>query len=123
MDNINREIRVYIDELKSRVEKMDNIEQIKQLIANYEVLKIEKKSTDKCEAFTSNGKQCSRKKKGLGKFCGIHEITPNDKKQHNEIERINIQGIYYYIDKTGNVYSPKDMMEGKETKIGKIKSM
>jgi hypothetical protein len=123
MDNINREIRIYIDELKSRVGKLDNIEEIKELIANYEVLKIEKKSTDKCEAFTSNGKQCSRKKKGLGKFCGIHEITPNDNKQHNEIERINIQGIYYYIDKTGNVYSPKDMMEGKETKIGKIKSM
>ena len=123
MDNINRDIQKYIEELKSRVDKLDNIHEIKELISNYEVLKIEKKCTDKCEAFTSNGKQCSRKKKGLGKFCGIHEISTNEKTNHNEIERINIQGIYYYIDKTGNVYSPKDMMEGKETKIGKIKSM
>ena len=123
MENINREIHDYIQEIKSRVAKLDNIEEIKELIANYEVLKIEKKCTDKCEALTSNGKQCSRKKKGLGKFCGIHSISHEDKPNHNEIERINIQGIYYYIDKVGNVYSPKDMMEGKETKIGKIKTV
>ena len=34
MDNINRDIQKYIEELKSRVDKLDNIHEIKQLIAN-----------------------------------------------------------------------------------------
>ena len=123
MDLINKEIDEYMKTFKSRITKIDDIDELKKFIADYEILKIQKKPSDKCEACTSNGKRCSRNKKGLGKFCGIHAVSLEDKKKINEIERVNIQGIYYYIDKTGNVYNPKDMMEGRETKIGKLQSM
>lgn len=122
MDNINKEIDSYIRELKNKVKQIHDLDEIKEFIDKYEVLKINNKCDNKCEAFTSNGKQCSRKKKGLGKLCGIHEVSTENKDKSNQIERINIQGIFYYIDKIGNVYSPKDMIEGNEIKIGTVKT-
>ena len=74
---------------------------------------------ERCCALRLNGERCTRKKKN-NEFCGTHikgipygSIQEN---QHNSDVKIDvwleeINGIYQYIDKTGNVYSTEDITE------------
>lgn len=83
---------------------------------------------DRCCAKRANGEQCTRKKKNPeDMFCGTHmkgtphgiveenEDTLNQKEQNIKVEvwAQEMQGIIYYIDKTGNVYQTEDIISNK----------
>ena len=80
---------------------------------------------ERCMALKSNGKQCTRRKKGNCKFCGTHikgtlngvvNDTENDTKQKQkklEITTTEIQGIQYFIDADENVYNTYDVHQNK----------
>jgi len=80
---------------------------------------------DRCSAKRANGEQCTRRRKDdTGEYCGTHlKGTPhgiiddeNEVKQTTqkiEVWAQDIQGIIYYIDKTGNVYQAEDIVNNK----------
>lgn len=80
---------------------------------------------DRCCAKRANGEQCTRRRKDeTGEYCGTHmKGTPhgiiddqNEVKQTTqkiEVWAQDIQGIIYYIDKTGNVYQAEDIVNNK----------
>lgn len=79
---------------------------------------------DRCCAKRANGEQCTRRKKEECGYCGTHmKGTPhgvvdeqeNAEPQTQKIEvwAQDIQGIIYYIDKTGNVYQTEDIISNK----------
>ncbi len=76
---------------------------------------------DRCCAKRANNEQCSRRKKEGSEYCGTHlkgtpngicsteiEDVPTTKKV--EVWAQDIQGIIYFIDKTGNVYQTEDII-------------
>ena len=78
---------------------------------------------DRCCAKRASGEQCTRRKKAGCEYCGTHlKGTPHGicdledalKPQGKKIEvwAQDIQGIIYYIDKSGNVYQAEDIMHG-----------
>jgi len=79
---------------------------------------------DRCCAKRANGEQCTRRKKEECGYCGTHmKGTPHgivDDQEENkpltqkiEVWAQDIQGIIYYIDKTGNVYQAEDIISNK----------
>uniref|UniRef100_A0A6C0HEM2 Uncharacterized protein n=1 Tax=viral metagenome TaxID=1070528 RepID=A0A6C0HEM2_9ZZZZ len=79
---------------------------------------------DRCCAKRANGEQCTRRKKEECGYCGTHmKGTPHgvvDEQEENvpqtqkiEVWAQDIQGIIYYIDKTGNVYQAEDIISNK----------
>ena len=81
--------------------------------------------TDRCTAKRANGDQCTRRRKEGCMYCGTHEKgAPHGVIEHNNLEdefvKINIwvqeiRGIQYYLDDSGNVYDPKDILETKKS--------
>ena len=79
---------------------------------------------DRCCAKRANGEQCTRRKKEECGYCGTHtKGTPHGvvdeqddsipQTQKIEVWAQDIQGIIYYIDKTGNVYQTEDIISNK----------
>lgn len=79
---------------------------------------------DRCCAKRASYEQCTRRKKEGSEYCGTHlKGTPHgicDAKNNNksstqkiEVWAQDIQGIIYYIDKTGNVYQAEDIIVNK----------
>jgi len=76
---------------------------------------------DRCCAKRANGEQCTRRKRVEEEYCGTHmKGIPHgiiDSKENTkdttfkvEVWAQDIQGIIYYIDKTGNVYKAEDIV-------------
>lgn len=70
---------------------------------------------------SSDGVQCTRKKKKGSNYCGTHakiesKTTKESAISSNkmEISAEEIHGIIYYIDNYNNVYDIQDILEGKE---------
>jgi len=117
--------------------KNDDIRQLLQYIYDYERLNFDQIDFqkrkrvknfvpifDRCCAKRATGEQCTRRKKDGCEYCGTHtKGTPhgvvdlqNEVKtttQKIEVWVQDIQGIHYYIDKNGNVYSPEDILGNK----------
>ena len=79
---------------------------------------------ERCCAKRANGEQCTRRRKDEEKYCGTHTKGiphgvldgPADTLQVStkvEVWAQDIQGIIYYLDKTGNVYQPEDIVTNK----------
>ena len=79
---------------------------------------------DRCCAKRASGEQCTRRKKEDCGYCGTHmKGTPHgvvDEQEENkqqtqkiEVWAQDIQGIIYYIDKSGNVYQAEDIISNK----------
>lgn len=79
---------------------------------------------DRCCAKRANDDQCTRRKKDGSEYCGTHmkgspygvfESEEKNKSTNQKIEvwAQDIQGIIYYIDKTGNVYQAEDILVNK----------
>jgi len=140
---INNKFDSYVHEFKSSVidivkqqgmeqEKMENII---QLVYDYDKFKLTKedftkrkrvKNTiplhDRCCAKRASGEQCTRRKKEECDYCGTHEkgrphgivskdgvdSTPQQTKR--EIWAQEIRGIVYYIDTDNNVYNTEDVV-------------
>ena len=75
---------------------------------------------ERCCAKRANGEQCTRRKKDEFQYCGTHSKgTPHgiisDKEPVNtttkiEVSAIDIKGIVYYLDQSGNVYDTEDII-------------
>jgi hypothetical protein len=79
---------------------------------------------DRCCAKRANDEQCTRRKKEGSEYCGTHmkgsphgiielEVKSKPNTQKIEVWAQDIQGIIYYIDKTGNVYQAEDIVVNK----------
>ena len=79
---------------------------------------------DRCCAKRASGEQCTRRKKEGDEYCGTHlkgtphgmiddQSEPKQTTQKVEVWAQDIQGIVYYIDKTGNVYQAEDIINNK----------
>lgn len=135
-------ITTFKDELREKVLNFDaenemSRNQLIQYIYDYERLTLEKDDFmkrkrvknvvpffDRCCAKRANGEQCTRRKKEGDEYCGTHmKGTPHgvaesqnevkDQNQKIEVWAQDIQGIVYYIDKTGNVYQAEDIISNK----------
>ena len=79
---------------------------------------------ERCCAKRANGEQCTRRKKDEFQYCGTHSKgTPHgiisDKEPINtttkiEVSAIDIKGIIYYLDQTGNVYNTEDIISNQK---------
>lgn len=111
--------------------------QLMQYIYDYERLTLEKEDFmkrkrvknvvhlfNRCCAKRASGEQCTRTRKGDSEYCGTHmkgtphgivdqSETPQQTNQKVEVWVQDIQGIGYYIDNTGNVYMPEDILSNK----------
>ena len=78
---------------------------------------------ERCTANRADGHQCTRRKRDGSMFCGTHmKGTPHgviatEKTSTEQVEKIeiwveDINGINYHIDSHGNVYDPKDIING-----------
>lgn len=118
-DNFNSQnIVTFIDNYPSiQFNKEDFIKRkrIKNIVPNY----------DRCVAKRANGEQCTRRNKSGEQFCGTHiKGTPhgvinvnNDTKpniKRIQVSAVDVNGIYYYIDKDNNVYNTDDVFHNKE---------
>uniref|UniRef100_A0A6C0LF96 Uncharacterized protein n=1 Tax=viral metagenome TaxID=1070528 RepID=A0A6C0LF96_9ZZZZ len=135
-------ITTFKDELREKILNFDaenemSKNQLIQYIYDYERLTLEKDDFmkrkrvknvvpffDRCCAKRANGEQCTRRKKEGDEYCGTHmKGTPHgvaesqnevkDQNQKIEVWAQDIQGIIYYIDKTGNVYQAEDIISNK----------
>ena len=80
-------------------------------------------NTNRCHAKRANGEQCTRKQKEGYCFCGTHVkgtphgIMNNETEQENtyvigEVTAEDINGIVYYLDKYGHIFSTEDVLNG-----------
>jgi len=112
------------------------IQQLIEFIYNYDRLVLSKEdvskrkrvkntipNTNRCHAKRANGEQCTRKQKEGHCFCGTHVkgtphgIMNNETEQDNtyvigEVTAEDINGIVYYLDKHGHIFSTEDVLNG-----------
>jgi hypothetical protein len=77
---------------------------------------------NRCHAKRANGEQCTRKQKDGFTYCGTHikgiphgivSTSTGDDSQYINAEVIakEINGIVYYLDKHGNIFSTEDVLK------------
>jgi len=130
------------DNIKEKSEQLglsknDQVNQLIQYIYDYERLNFGKDDLmkrkrvknivpffDRCCAKRANDEQCTRRKKEGCEYCGTHlkgsphGVIESETENKTNIKKIevwaqDIQGIIYYIDKTGNVYQAEDIIVNK----------
>jgi hypothetical protein len=123
--------------IQLELNKNDQVNQLIQYIYDYDRLCFGKEDFakrkrvknvvpyfDRCCAKRANEEQCTRRKKDGSEYCGTHmkgsphgviESQTENKTTFQKIEvwAQDIQGIIYYIDKTGNVYQAEDIVVNK----------
>jgi len=140
---ISEYVTEFKDDIKTKALQLglandNNMCQLVQYICDYERLVLSKDDfmkrkrvknvvhlADRCCAKRANNEQCTRRRKDeTSMYCGTHmKGTPhgicdneeNDKPlgQKVDVWAQDIKGIYFYIDKTGNVYQAEDIVVGK----------
>ena len=130
------------DNIRDKVQQMgfskdDKMNQLLQYVYDYERLSFEKEDFqkrkrvknfvpvfDRCCAKRATNEQCTRRKKEGNEYCGTHmKGTPHGIIDNQEDTKIttqkievwaqDIQGIMYYIDKSGNVYKAEEIILNK----------
>jgi hypothetical protein len=123
-----------IDVVKNQCLEQSQMENIIQIVYDYEKFKLTKddftkrkrvKNTiplhDRCCAKRASGEQCTRRKKDDCDYCGTHEkgrphgiVSKDGTSAPTQIKREiwaqEIRGIVYYIDSELNVYNTEDVI-------------
>ena len=123
-----------IDVVKNQCLEQSQMENIIQIVYDYEKFKLTKddftkrkrvKNTiplhDRCCAKRASGEQCTRRKKDDCDYCGTHEkgrphgiVSKDGTTAPTQIKREiwahEIRGIVYYIDSDSNVYNTEDVI-------------
>jgi hypothetical protein len=113
-----------IQELVEYVYNYDRLVLSKEDVSKRKRVKNTIPNTNRCHAKRANCEQCTRKQKEGYTFCGTHvKATPHGvinsddsetKETYvvGEVVAEDINGIVYYLDKTGNVFSTEDVLRG-----------
>lgn len=113
-----------IQELVEYVFNFDRLVLSKEDVSKRKRVKNTIPNTNRCHAKRANCEQCTRKQKEGHTFCGTHvKGTPHGVINSNNPEHLetyvvgevvaeDINGIVYYLDKTGNVFSTEDVLKG-----------
>ena len=115
-----------IQELVEYVYNYDRLILSKEDVSKRKRVKNTIPNTNRCHAKRANAEQCTRKQKEGHTFCGTHvKGTPHGVINNNnnpdnpesyvigEVIAEDINGIVYYLDKNGNVFSTEDVLQGK----------
>jgi hypothetical protein len=113
-----------IQELIEYVYNYDRLILTKEDVSKRKRVKNTIPNTNRCHAKRANCEQCTRKQKEGYTFCGTHvKGTPhgviNMTSTENqttfvigEVVAEDINGIVYYLDKNGNIFSTEDVLKG-----------
>jgi hypothetical protein len=113
-----------IQELVEYVYNYDRLILTKEDVSKRKRVKNTIPNTNRCHAKRANCEQCTRKQKEGYTFCGTHvKGTPhgvinmtNTENQTTfvigEVVAEDINGIVYYLDKNGNIFSTEDVLKG-----------
>ena len=132
-DNMKNEIRTWINnndnidnstknEFLEFVYTIGNLSFTKEDFAKRKRVKTHVPQYMRCNANRANGEQCTRKRKDGNLYCGTHDknrphgvIDSGDKKEFKKVEVFlqDINGILYYIDNNGNIYTTEDIIDNK----------
>ena len=112
-----------IQELIEYIYNYDRLVLSKEDVSKRKRVKNTIPNTNRCHAKRANCEQCTRKQKEGYTFCGTHvKGTPhgviNNERENEqtyvigEVVAEDINGIVYYLDKNGNVFSTEDVLKG-----------
>lgn len=112
-----------VQELIEFVYNYDRLVLTKEDVSKRKRVKNTIPNTNRCHAKRANCEQCTRKQKEGNTFCGTHVkgtphgvINSNTENQETyvigEVIAEDINGIVYYLDKIGNVFSTEDVLKG-----------
>ncbi len=101
--------------------KYENLEFDKEDFMKRKRVKNTVPSYERCSAKRANGEQCTRRKKDdTNQYCGTHckgtphgiinDATTVATSRKIQVSAIDIKGIVYYLDDTGNVYDTEDIL-------------
>lgn len=114
-----------IQELIEYVYNYDRLILSKEDVSKRKRVKNTIPNTNRCHAKRANCEQCTRKQKEGYTFCGTHvkgtphgviNMNNNDESLTTyvigEVVAEDINGIVYYLDKNGNIFSTEDVLKG-----------
>ena len=121
--------------LQLRFTDTEKVQELMEFVFQYDRLVLSKEDVSKrkrvknsipcnnrCHAKRANGEQCTRKQKDGFSYCGTHikgiphgivSTNAGDDSQYINAEVIaeEINGIVYYLDKHGNIFSTEDVLK------------
>tara|TARA_B110000967_G_scaffold141033_1_gene144178 strand:- start:502 stop:1017 length:516 start_codon:yes stop_codon:yes gene_type:complete len=109
-----------LSELVNYIYQYDNFELDKDDFMKRKRVKSTVPIYERCCAKRASGEQCTRRKKDECQYCGTHSKgTPHGMMSDQEpvsttkkvdVNAIDIKGIVYYLDDSGNVYDTEDVI-------------
>ena len=113
-----------VQELMEFIFEFDRLVLSKEDVSKRKRVKNSIPSSNRCHAKRANGEQCTRKQKDGHIYCGTHikgiphgimNATSSDGNQviNAEVVAEDINGIVYYLDKHGNIFSTEDVLKQK----------
>jgi hypothetical protein len=111
-----------VQELMEFVFQYDRLVLSKEDVSKRKRVKNSIPCNNRCHAKRANGEQCTRKQKDGFTYCGTHikgiphgivSTNTGDDSQYINAEVIaeEINGIVYYLDKHGNIFSTEDVLK------------
>jgi hypothetical protein len=141
---INKKIETYVDDLKKDLNAFIQTKdfeckyEIINYINSYTGLTLKKDDFvkrkrvknvvpyyDRCTAKKASGDQCTRRKLKDCAYCGTHcksqpyGVVSANEETEPSVRKVtvwaqDIKGIIYYLDNTGNVYDPSDVINNRK---------
>lgn len=113
-----------VQELLEAVYQYDRLVLSKEDVSKRKRVKNSIPGNNRCHAKRANGEQCTRKQKDGFVYCGTHikgvphgvmNSSSEEEGQmiNSEVTAEEINGIVYYLDKHGNIFSTEDVLKQK----------
>jgi len=112
-----------VQELMEFIFEFDRLVLSKEDVSKRKRVKNSIPSSNRCHAKRANGEQCTRKQKDGHIYCGTHikgiphgimnASSDGNQVINAEVVAEDINGIVYYLDKHGNIFSTEDVLKQK----------
>ena len=114
-----------VQDLMSFIFEYDRLVLSKEDVSKRKRVKNSIPNNNRCQAKRASGEQCTRKQKDGFVYCGTHikgvphgvmNSSSEEEGQliNSEVTAEEINGIVYYLDKHGNIFSTEDVLKQKE---------